>query len=61
MTVKDLTSKIENGTCHIILVNANNGEVILKTIWHSKIPSEQLYRRVLNVRVTDYTLTLEVA
>ena len=60
MTVRDLTNRIENGSSHILLIDGNTGEVILKTIWYNEIPDKQLDRQVTKIRVTSYMLTLTV-
>jgi len=61
MKVKDLLNKMDNGACHVILVNDETGEIILKTIWYDSIPEEHLKREVKHINVTDYTMTLIVA
>lgn len=60
MKVKELLKTIENGSAHIILVNHETGEIILKTIWHNGIPEKELNKEILKSKITDYTITLEV-
>lgn len=60
MKVKDIVSKITNGSVHVILVDDKTGEVILKTIWYNCIPDEHLNKSVKHIGVTDYTMTLMV-
>lgn len=60
MTVKDLTSKIDNGSAHILLYDSKSGEIILKTIWYNLIPQEYLSREITKITVTDYELKVEI-
>jgi hypothetical protein len=60
MKVKDIINKMNNGAVHVVLVDDNTGEVILKTIWHNCIPDEHLNKSVKHIGVTDYTITLMV-
>ena len=60
MKVKDLLKTVENGSVHIILVDYDTGEIILKTIWQNDIPQEELSKEILRSKITDYTMTLEV-
>ena len=60
MKVKDIINKMNNGAVHVVLIDDNTGEVILKTIWHNQIPDEYLDKSVKHIGVTDYTITLMV-
>ena len=60
MKVKDIINKMNNGAVHVVLVDDDTGEVILKTIWHNQIPDEDLNKNVKHISVTDYTITLMV-
>ena len=60
MTVKDIISKFENGSKHIILIDADTGEVYLSTIWHSDIPDNFINRNVADIVEKTYELRLFV-
>lgn len=60
MIVKEITDKIENGSAHVLLVDAKTGEVIVKTIWYNTLSQKMLCKKVCKIKVTDYTVTLEV-
>lgn len=60
ITVKDILDKMENGACHVILIDSFTGEVILKTIWYNAIDEKYLGMQVLSVCVRDYELRLEI-
>ena len=60
MKVKDLLNKMNNGAAHVILIDNDTGEVILKTIWYNEISDKDLERSVKHISVTDYTMTLMV-
>lgn len=60
MKVKDLLNKMDNGAAHVILIDNDTGEVLLKTIWYNAIPDKDLERSVKHIGVTDYTMTLMV-
>jgi len=60
MKVKDLLNKMDNGACHVLLVDSETGEIFLKTIWYNAIPEEYLDYEVVHICVTDYTLRLVV-
>jgi hypothetical protein len=60
MTVEELLEKIDNGACHILLINNDNGQVILKTIWHNDIEEQYLKMNVKHICVKDYELRLMV-
>lgn len=59
MTVKELLDKIDNWSCHVMLVD-NKGEALLETIWFNLIPNELINACILNIQVTDYKLKIEI-
>ena len=58
MTVKDIISKFETGSKHIILIDADTGEVYLSTIWHCDIPDNFINRNVADMVEKTYELRL---
>lgn len=60
MTANDVLKRMTNGAAHVVLIDNDTGEVILKTIWYNAIPKEHLSRDVCHINVTDYTITLMV-
>lgn len=59
MTIIDILSKIENGSCHIVVVN-DDGIVETNSIWHNDIPNDLLSKEVKKVSVMDYKLYLYI-
>jgi len=60
MTVNDIIAKIANGSAHVMLVNNDTGEIILKTIWHNNIPKEYLRCEVKSIEIRDYEIRLKI-
>lgn len=60
MTVNDIISKIDNGSAHIVLINDDTGEIILKTIWYNNIPQQYLFCNVTHITVKDYEIRLTI-
>lgn len=60
MTVKNTIRGIENGSKHIILIDAETGEIYLSTIWHSDIPDDFINRNVADMVEKTYELRLFV-
>ena len=52
-TVKNIISKFETGSKHVILIDNETGEVYLSAIWHSDIPEQYLDKNVVNVQEPD--------
>ena len=60
MQVKDLTSVMENGACHVILIDNTTGEILLSTIWYNAIEEKHLNMQVKHICVRDYEMRLTV-
>ena len=60
MTVNDIITKIANGSAHVMLINNDTGEIILKTIWHNNIPKEYLRCEVKSIEIRDYEIRLKI-
>jgi len=60
MKVKDLTSIMENGAAHVILIDNTTGEILLSTIWYNAIEEKYLNMQVKHFCVRDYEMRLSI-
>ena len=60
MTVKELLTKIENGSVHVLIYSMENGEIFLKSIWQNIIPNYIMESEIEKIEVLDYEIRLGV-
>ena len=60
MRLSDLISKMNNGAAHLIIFNADTGEIIAKTIWYNLIPHTYFNWEIDTIEVRDYELRVGI-
>ena len=60
MTVRDILSRIQNGSAHAFIYDSWTGEVLLETIWYNQIDEKIMDREVQSIVIRDYEIRLGV-